>query len=106
MIFSRWDSATGRYDYFESNDRIGLGDDLPVPSISPINGIGVASTEIGRAMPSSARPVGTGTFARGMVSPMNRSRSLGAIGVSVTSDSLLMLAFGVGAGWFLWGRKR
>lgn len=87
MIYSKWQPDTGRYDYYESNERHPLGEDLPTPRLPMGTAIGVPSTEAGRALPLHARRVGSGAEARGVVTPMNRSGTLGL--------GLFALPFGV-----------
>jgi len=70
MIYSRWDPTTGLYDYFESSERVGINDDLPVPSMpSSPSPIGVPSNECGRPLPADAVHVGQGEQARGLIAP-------------------------------------
>ena len=70
MIYSRWDPTTGLYDYFESSERVGINDDLPVPKMpSAPSPIGVPSVECGREMPPDAVHIGQGEQARGLIAP-------------------------------------
>jgi len=70
MIYSRWDPTTGLYDYFESSERVGINDDLPVPKMpSAPSPIGVPSVECGREMPPDAVHIGQGEHARGLIAP-------------------------------------
>ena len=101
MIFSRWRPDTGGYDYFDSpSTRYGLGDDLPVPRLPQISPLGVASTDIGRALPIDATPAGSGPLARGMVAPMSRTglRGLGDFVLSGTEQigAAVLVALGLG----------
>jgi hypothetical protein len=108
MIFSRWRPDTGGYDYFDSpSTRYGLGDDLPVPNLPKTSPLGVASTDIGRSVPSDARLVGSGPLARGMVAPMNKS-GLKGLGLDFTTSGWKFVGAvlaGVGLG-FLLGKGR
>ncbi len=72
MIYSRWRPAVGGYDYFEAPNQIGLGDDLPVPSLPSGTAIGVASTDIGRPAAPGMRRTGSGATARGSIMPLSR----------------------------------
>lgn len=72
MIYSRWRPAVGGYEYFEAPSRLGLGDDLPVPSLPSGTAIGVASTDIGRPAAAGLRPAGSGATARGSILPLSR----------------------------------
>ena len=107
MIFSRWRPDRGGYDYFDSpSTRYGLGDDLPVPVLRNTTDIGVASTDIGRPMPSDAVPVGSGPMAKGMIAPMDTS-NLSGLGLDISSTPtrlFLALAAACGLGFFI-GQK-
>jgi len=72
VIYSRWRPDTGGYDYFQSAERRGLGDDLPVPKLYGGTAIGVASTDIGRPAPGALRPAGSGPVAKGSILPLSR----------------------------------
>ncbi len=108
MIFSRFRPDTGGYDYFDSpSTRFGLGDDLPVPRLPQTHALGVCSTDIGRALPLDARPIGSGPIARGMIAPMDRS-ARGIAGFDLSSPATkatlaVIAALGLG---FLIGRKK
>lgn len=102
MIYSRW-RPDGGYDYYQTDQRHGIGDDLPVPQLYVVNSIGVPSTTAGRTMPSSARPVGRGSVARGLIAPLDRSGiGLGAFNSSVGDFGLLVVA--ALFGWWLRGQ--
>lgn len=108
MRYSRWRPDRGGYDYYEASDRIGLGDDLPVPTLSGGTDLGIPSTDIGRPLPSGARKIGSGELPIGSITPMPRIglglRGLGAFGISL--DAIGALAIGIGLGWYWWGRRR
>lgn len=80
MIYSRWRPDIGGYDYFQSSERRGLGDDLPVPKLSGGTAIGVASTDIGRPSPGALTPMGSGPVARGSILPLSRQGLSGGFG--------------------------
>jgi len=67
LTYSRWDPSSGRYEYFETNQRPGLNNDMPVPKMPAATDIGVPSTECGRPIPSGARRSGDGEFAEGFI---------------------------------------
>lgn len=92
MIYSRWRPDVGGYDYFESAERRGLGDDLPVPKLYGGTAIGVASTDIGRPSPGALRPAGSGPVAKGSILPLSRQ------GLSGTFEALSMAPWWVTAG--------
>ena len=109
MIYSRWRPDTGGYDYFESpGTRFGLGDDLPVPRLTRVSERGACSTDVGRAIPSDARPIGSGPIARGMVAPMGRVQGgvLGAIDFTSGVAQVVIGAVAIGAIWLFVGSKK
>lgn len=69
MIYSRWRPADGKYDYFESRDQVGLGDDMPVPSLPIGSAIGVPSVAVGRKPAGAMRRVGSGEAPLGSILP-------------------------------------
>lgn len=84
MIYSRWRPDTGGYDYFESGERFGLGDDLPTPKLPGGSSIGVSSITAGRLPKNGVlTPVGSGKNARGMIMPTSRE---GLQGIGVLSS--------------------
>jgi hypothetical protein len=102
VIYSRW-RADGGYDYYQTDARHGLGDDLPTPGLVAVNAIGVPSTTAGRTMPASARWVGRGAIARGQVAPLDRTGiGLGAFTPSVGDLGFLVMA--ALFGWWLRGQ--
>lgn len=70
---------SGGYDYFQAPGKLALGDDLPIPRLRVVKGIGAASTSSGRRMPPEARRVGSGQKARGLVTALDPSKRLGKI---------------------------
>jgi len=99
VIYSSWVPDRGGYAYYQTNERLGLSDDLPIPKLPKGTAIGVASTSIGRPMPLGAKIVGYGPLARGSVTKLDRS---GLSGVSTSVQSSALLA-AVGAGAALLG---
>jgi len=90
--YSKWLPDRGGYAYYESSERLGLGDDLPVPRLSQSSPIGVASTEVGRSMPLGAKLVGYGSLAQGSIAPLDRS-GLSGLGLgSVDMPRALVLS--------------
>lgn len=107
MIYSRWRPDQGGYDYFESAERRGLGNDMPIPRLLGGTRLGVPSTEIGRKPPGSVRYVGRGPLARGAIMPMEKLGLSGALGLVAQVPSWVLLAVGVTVGWVLGrGSKR
>lgn len=105
MIYSRWRPDTGNYDYFESAERRGLGDDMPVPQLTNASVLGVASTDAGRTPAGTLRKVGSGALARGAILPLSRAGLAGTgFGLNVSLSGLAVLAAGVLAGF--WAGRR
>ena len=94
MIYSRWRPDKGGYDYFETPERYGLGDDLPTPTLRGGTSIGVPSVTAGRMPPAGAlRAVGSGKEARGMIMPTERTGLEGAGAITMPN---LWVAMGAG----------
>ncbi len=106
MIFSRWRPDRGGYDYFDSpSTRYGLGDDLPVPQLKNTTEIGVASTDIGRPMPTDAVYVGDGATPQGMIAPIDTSTLQGVDFTSPTSKLVMAVIAALGLGYLI-GKKK
>jgi len=106
VIYSRWRPETGGYDYFEAGPGIPLGNDLPKPSLGIGSSIGVASVDIGRKMPLGAKHVGSGPVAKGMVTPVAGTSSLGALALSIGFGEIAMVVGGALLGWWLRGKSK
>jgi hypothetical protein len=105
MIYSRWRPSDGKYEYFETTEKIGLGDDMPVPSVpltrSPI---GVASVVLGRKPTGRVRRIGEGEAAIGAVMP-TVSGSLGTFPDKATVSLGLALLSGIVIGYLMKGSR-
>lgn len=104
MIYSRWRPDTGGYDYFESSERYGMGDDLPTPRLFP-GKLGVASTSAGRPIPTGARRIGSGPTAKGVIAPMD-TRGLAMAGINVSMGGIGTLLIGGLLGYWIARRKK
>ena len=91
MEYSQWLPDRGGYAYYETSERRGLSDDLPTPRLRATSSIGVASTDIGRALPLGAKLLGYGEVARGSIVPMDRS-VLSGIDSTTATQALLFSA--------------
>lgn len=108
MIYSRWRPDTGGYDYFETAERYALADDLPTPPILGASAIGISSLKCGRPIPSAARPIGSGRFAKGVIAPISRT-GLSGDGVLAGIPSWARyagLAAAAALAGFFWWRER
>jgi len=94
MLYSKWLPDRGGYAYYESSERRGLSDDLPVPRLDTVSSIGAASTEIGRSVPLGAKLVGYGPLAKGSVAPLDRSGLSGILSAGAT-NLILVAAVGI-----------
>jgi hypothetical protein len=94
MLYSKWLPDRGGYAYYESSERRGLADDLPVPRLDTVSSIGAASTEIGRSVPLGAKLVGYGPLAKGSVAPLDRSGLSGILSAGAT-NLILVAAVGI-----------
>ena len=101
MIYSKWRPSDGKYEYFEDSSQIGLGDDMPVPSV-PMMGspIGVASVVLGRKPTGGFRRVGEGEAAIGAVMP-TVSGSLGIMPDRATVSLGVALLSGIVIGYLM-----
>lgn len=111
MLYSRWQPDRGGYLVFEAPDeRLGLGDDVPVPSLPEATQFGVPSVEAGRPVPRDAELVGEGDKPVGMLAPATQDFKPSLSGTSggsgIPFGSLAMIGVGVGIGWLIWKRKR
>lgn len=109
LLYSRWRPETGGYDYFESDETPEpLGNDLPMPKLVPVGGIGVPSVEAGRTLPDSAVYVGSGGAAQGVIArTVNNGTTIGAL-TRITTSPVACFAAGaalVGVLWFVTSRK-
>lgn len=95
MIYSKWLPDRGGYAYYETPERRGLGDDLPIPRLRRTSALGVASTDIGRPLPLGAKLVGYGPLAKGYVAPLDRGGLSGL--PEGAASSLVLLGLGIGS---------
>ena len=94
MLYSKWIPDRGGYAYYETSERRGISDDLPIPRLNTVSSIGAASTEIGRSVPLGAKIVGYGPLAKGSVAPLDRSGLSGILGSGAT-NLILIVAVGI-----------
>ena len=101
MIFSVW-QPDGGYEYFDSSQRHGIGDDLPDPILpAATNNIGVPAQDMGRPVPGGAHHVGKGDTPRGVIAPMGRGQVTGLRGFSTPGGYANAILFIV-VGAILW----
>lgn len=73
MIFSEW-NPDGGYNYYESETRHPIGDDVPVHLPNEIQGIGIPAQDVGVSLPKDAVYVGQGDEPQGLMTPMARRK--------------------------------
>jgi hypothetical protein len=101
MIFSEW-QPDGGYAYYESADRLPIGDDVPVMQMPPASGgIGVPVQDVGYPIPKNAKYVGSGDEPVGLMAPMARNgvktlKGLGSLGTSLSRDDKVVILFLIG----------
>lgn len=109
MIYSCFNEQLGLYEYFESTERHAVNGDLPVPELNGLMAgrVGVPARDAGRTMPSSAKRVGTGLMARGVIVNCDNlpTPALSLAGAAQTSadlqTSLLWMGAGAAAGYLV-----
>ncbi len=104
MIYSKWLPDRGGYQYYDVPERRGIGDDLPIPRLTQVSPIGVASTSIGRTPPLAGKIVGFGPLAKGCIMPLDKSGLAGVAGSSVNYWLPVAAIFSAIAGVFF-GKK-
>jgi len=112
VIYSRWNPASGGYDYFQDQRVQNINDDLPTPELPEATKIGVPSIEAGRPIPGDAVPVGSGDQAVGILAPVDssrlvrRDRSLAGIDIPASSPILWIAAGAAGVGLVWYFKKK
>lgn len=98
MIYSIWDQAKRRYDYFEAPGAVDRETSAPRPGHLRDQALGVSPERAAWPLPAGARPVGSGNYARGMIaSRESGGMSLGFFEVTPTN----MVLWGV-IGYLAW----
>ena len=106
MIYSQWRPSDGKYDYFETSEKIGLGDDMPTPPVPMTSSpIGVASVAVGRKPTGSVRKVGEGEVPLGSIMPTT-TMDLGILADREAVYLGLALLSGVVIGYLMKGDRR
>ncbi len=108
VTYSRWDPSSGRYTYFEADQRPGLNDDLPVPKMPKATELGVPSVECGRPLPRGAVHVGDGVRPVGFITPPAPAGRLAGDPVPSSSTWIMVAGALLGgiAGGYMLGRWR
>jgi hypothetical protein len=88
MIYSRWRPSDGKYEYFETPEKFGLGDDMPVPNV-PLTAspIGISSVIVGRKPSGPIRRVGEGEAPIGAIMPT----ATADLGFIASRDAMMLI---------------
>ena len=102
MIYSVWNQAARRYDYFETSEPASTVNAPPPKHLRPAK-LGLTPTQASWPLPASARAVGSGPEARGRVAHRRGGELAGvtdsAFGL-VSSPAGFLVALGLGyAAW-------
>lgn len=102
MIFSVWNAPARAYDYYDSPGTPASLSGPETPShLRKRPALGIAPSSAAWPLPSDARMVGRGPYARGAVATSAAAR--GAMGDTAGDGSGMILAAGLGvAAWLLW----
>lgn len=102
MIYSVWDQARRRYDYYDAPDAQRDNDtSAPRPAHLRAQALGTSPERAAWPLPSNAQPIGNGKYARGMVA--SRQGSLSGLGfiptLSLTPSNLILWGALAFVGW-------
>ena len=99
MIYSVWNQGAHKYDYFETAT-VQKGANTPAPSHIRAEPLGATIDQAAWPLPSSARKIGSGEFAKGRIA--SRGGDLLSLGLfNMDTNTVGMIGFGVAA-YLLW----
>lgn len=103
MIYSVWNQAAEKYDYYES-PTADAEYNAPAPRhLRPTTKLGATPSTAGWPLPSNARKVGSGDYARGRIASRGGGGALGLVPflpVSIGEAAVIAVV-----GWWLWRRR-
>lgn len=104
MIYSCFHQPSGYYRYFWDEHEVPVNGDLPVPNwlTSKATKLGTPANEAGRPLPKSARPMGHGLQARGMVCHCEMTGLSGLGELSSSQTKALIAVAALGTAGLLW----
>lgn len=99
MIYSVWDQARKRYDYFEAQGAVDNDTSAPRPGHLRDHALGVSPERAGWPLPLGAKPIGAGKYPRGMIASRNGGALAGLGFFEVTPTNLVLWG---AIGWMVW----
>jgi hypothetical protein len=103
-IFSVWDQAARRYDYYQVNgNQLRAGVIAQDPNHlrgKTSRDLGIAADRAARPLPAGATKIGSGETARGLIAQRGGNGALA--GVFDSQPSVLKIGLLAGAGYLLW----
>jgi hypothetical protein len=103
MIYSVWNQGRGVYDYYQTPEvQEVVNTPMPKHLASRTGMFGVSPNRASWPLPSNAKPMGSGEYARGRVASRGGSLGLGDFVDDVFfGNPIVTVAIGVG-GYFAW----
>ena len=103
MIYSVWNQGKGVYDYFQTPDVQEVAN-APKPKHLKMRQLGMSPAHAAWPLPSGAKLIGSGEFARGRMAISESSRGMGSFGIEDLIFNPTYIAIGIAA--FLWWKWR
>ena len=98
MIYSVWNQGAGAYDYYESSN-VQHTLNTPSPNHIRVKELGATIDQATWPLPTAARKVGSGKFAKGRVASRGGARL--PLGATMDTNTVAMLGLGLAA-FLLW----
>ena len=94
MIYSVWNQGARRFDYFETREENGKANAEPPSHLRP-GKLGVTMQQAAWPLPVGAQPIGSGSYAQGMIAaPRDGAMAVGDVALP---SSAMWLVLGIGA---------
>jgi hypothetical protein len=98
MRYSVWEGK--QYSYYEAPGELDDGVFAPPARVRSYSRIGIAPDDAARPLPASARLVGRGPVAQGLIA----TRNAGPLGfLPIDSGTVKLAVYGI-IGWYVWTR--
>lgn len=104
MIYSVWNQAERRYDYYATPDKQKTANTPKARHIRPAHALGVPPEAAAWPLPAGARLIGHGDYARGRIASRG-GQALGFLPVDISLNKILLL-FGAWVAWTVIKRDR
>jgi len=104
MQYSVWNSASKRYDYYQTSQRSSATHAGAPPSALMASALGATVDQAAWSLPIGAQKIGEGEYARGRVCKSASSSLLPFAGIDALTTPPVLLAIAVGA--YFWWRNR